>query len=627
MFSLNRSTFFVSFVFFLLTVYAGAQEPISVLPNELPGSINQGQELRSASISEANNFKSLNASVSSGSSTESCMVMDSNGRLVAGSCPSSSKGPEHPFKHTIPLTNHNMVANALDDNHAAMQHFSKYLTTKVGVAISTQAFSQPVAAEIMNAAVSYAQNDAILCQQTHLQFVADLKSSEGGDSELDAYLGCIRELIKGTNGSASAPPCQAIAACQNDDYLSHEARGKGTSTLPEDYFSSQYESAWKPIHNECHPDNPRLQWVSPYHNDPPELRMSRLLFTDMLFCEYHQPGFCTPQRADFKVPNQTPQDLQCATGLLYEEFMRQYLGNFALMRPKSGQSGLNQGIFSMEWQGVNPQKAKWPPEVGIEISGNDFYPLYEAGTTFTNLMQFMHNVCRFHNAVGGVSTEHSPLQRPVDQGDDATLEIANGPSSTETVQLKELQSRGYCNSQQSVINSHRAMLGVGDFPFLEGTCDAMWYATKAQFVQNNYTCEDLRGCIDKRVPGSGDCQWEYAKIIENPEGSPEWARLLASYATVIGQLKWRDALKRLNAHIGTMSRGKSNWYAAKAAELISKHLTDELNSNIDIRMKELREDIEKMIEMKNKNRTGVLSYSNSGEGSNNNQTGTGGLAT
>lgn len=157
------------------------------------------------------------------SRSEDCRVYREDGTVESGGCYLSNKGPEAVIEHRVPQTSNNMVANALEDEHFANSIIGRVLTTNVGNARPAFSFGQPSAGQILDTALSYSQQEAGLCQTVHYQHIPDLLSGPGGDTEAKAYLGCIRKKID-TSGNEQGPPCQAIAACQNDEYLGSLAR-------------------------------------------------------------------------------------------------------------------------------------------------------------------------------------------------------------------------------------------------------------------------------------------------------------------------------------------------------------------------------------------------------------------
>lgn len=559
----------------------------------------------------------ISSDMSSGRGDD-CWVYDKDGTVVQGACYQSGKGPEKPLDYRVPLTSHNMVVNALEDEHFGNQIIGRVLTTSIGNAVAAFNFGQPAAGQILETSLNYAQSEASLCQQTHVQYFSDLASGPGGDAEAKAYLGCIRkynELNLGNNpqldGSPKGPLCQAISVCQNDDYLSHVERGKaGSNVLPADRFESTPGTAFIPTDNECHPDNPRLLWTDPYDTATPALRKNRLLFSDLLFCEYHQtnPGSngyaCQSRRIDTTRGNsgKSPEEIICDTGLGNEQFLKQYVGNFAIFRYNQG--AINQGVVSSEWQSVAPYTLPWPPTGGAEKPAPEVYSLYRGGETFTYLMQMMRNRCEFHNAMNGVTTAESAIYRVVNPSS-GTLTVHNG-RETSTVAMEEVRKNGFCGSQQEIIQAHRAALSLPGLLFDEATCDVMWYKTKSHFHQNTYACEELTGCIDAGS-AAGRCDWEFAKIVENPDQQPQWVLLLAAYSKVMGDMQWREHLQALNYHIKQMTRGKDSWYLNKAQELIQSRLTADLNNTIEVSKAELGKEIDRLVREKNDNASSIIS--------------------
>lgn len=391
-------------------VVIGQPNPASLPPVEVPGKdqlLNSEAETQLGVAERTRGFSGImSGSITSGGGKE-CYVWNHDGRVAPGACYESLKGPEKPFDHKVALTSHSMVANSLEDRHFADQILGSFLTTPIGNAFSAFMFANPAAGQVLQAGLEYSHWEAMLCQQTHIHYMADLASGPEGDANVKAYLGCIRKYVDvnpgGTNpqpqldGQPKGPLCQAIAACQGDRYLPVAASGGGSSNvLPAELFAGNPETAFVPTDNECHPDNPRLKWVDPYDSATPALRAKRLLFSDLLFCEYHQTrvtgtnGFaCQPARigSTRSDTDKSPEKIACDTGLAYEQFMKQYVGNFALMRTQSATP--SHGVVSTEWQSVAPYTLNWPPSGGRPKPAPEVYSLYRAGETFTYLMQMM----------------------------------------------------------------------------------------------------------------------------------------------------------------------------------------------------------------------------------------------
>ncbi len=620
-----RTVLSVCVVLVCVTSVVVGQAPVASLDiDDIPakdGNRNQGLEA-SMSVSEASRGLSKLFAADQGSGRgEDCWVYDKDGTVRQGACYRSQKGPEKPFDHRVPLTSHSMVANALEDEHFGNEIMGRVLTTAIGNAVAAFNFGQPAAGQILETAINYAQQEATLCQQTHNQYLSDLINGPGGDAEAKAYLGCIRKYNERPDASNpqldvadKGPLCQAIAVCQQDDYLSHERRGKlGTNVLRLELFESQYSSAFIPTDNECHPDNPRLNWTDPYDNATPALRASRLLFSDLLFCEYHQTidrngnGFaCQSRRIGTTRTNtgKSDNEIACDTGLGYEQFLKQYVGNFALLRWRPGTNNTNQGMVSTEWQAVSPYTLPWPPTGGNQKPASEVYALYRGGETFTYLMQMMRNRCEFHNAMDGVTRQESAIERAISE-DTGNFTVHNG-GETQQVQMKEVRDRGFCASQQEILQVHRSALSLPGLLFDEATCDVMWYQAKKSFHQNSYACDELTGCIDAGS-GPGTCAWEFATIVENPEQQPQWVLLMAAYAKVMGDMQWRAHLQALDYHIKQMTRGKDSWYLAKAQELIQNKLTAALDNTIEVSKDALNKEIDRLVIEKNDNASSIIS--------------------
>lgn len=588
--------------------------PASLDLDDVPAKEIQQNFLRDQLLSPSEGSRGLGKIISSDAISigrgEDCKVYRKDGTVDTGACYSSDKGPENVWEYRVPLTAHNMVANQMEDEHYANNVIGRVLTTYVGNAIAAFSFGQPAAGQILEIALNNAHHEAELCQSTHYQHLADLLNGPGGDAEAKAYLGCIRKHIDPALGSDTAPPCQAIAACQNDDYLSHEARGKpGTNVLPAVLFVSDYSTGFKPKDNECHPRNPRLNWVDPYDTASNTLKEARLLFTDLLFCEYHKT--CTPHTINTTRGNTGKSDEEkvCDTGLGYEQFLRQYVGNFALM---DWTTGTNPGIFPKEWQSVAPYTLPWPPNGGAQKPAPEVYSLYRGGEVFTYLMQMMRNRCEFHNVMESAPRDESAIERIVTSGSPLSLTLHNGPTS-ETVtgdDMKEIREKGFCASQHEMVRSHRAALSQPGLLFDEATCDVMWYQAKKGFYQNTYSCDELTGCLDNT---SGSCNYGFAQILQDAKNAPQWVLLMAAYSKVIGEMQWRAHLQGLDYHIKQMTRGKDSWYLKKAEELIQNRLTADLNNTIEVSKDALNKEIDRLIKEKNDNASSVLSNTKSSD--------------
>jgi hypothetical protein len=581
--------------------------PVALPLNKIPATNNDRSRKQEAVTSVSAAHRGFNSVLAtnqqSGEDTERCYEFDLDGTTRLGDCYASEKGPEKPFHHFIPLTNHAMVASSLEDTHFADEILGRLLTTTVGNALAAVNFSQPAAGQLVNTALSYAQNEAQLCQQTHNQFLADLANSPGGESQVKAYLGCIYRLVDPSAAGAAeiGPPCQAIAACQNDTYLSHVESERGDeNVLPISFFDSVFETAFQFADNECHPLNPRFEGGYIDEADPAsdEEKRRRLLFTDLLFCEYHM---------NCDAPETPQEEASCRTGLGYEQFLKQYVGNWAVIR-FNAQEGAekNRGVFSVEWQAVKPYTLPWPPDSGEQKPAPEVYPLYRAGEVFTYLTQMMRNQCEYHNQLIGSSMEDKSLERSVlaDEGGQ-TMEIQNG-STTEEVNLTEIRKVGLCGSQQATLAAHRAVLSFPGLTFDEETCDAFWFKTKTHFHSNqNYACDELLGCLDESTATAGGCSWNFAAILSNPSEYPQWVQLLAAYSKVGGELQWKVDLQKLFFQIEQMTRSKDTWYLEKAKELIEGKLTSGLKDNTEVSKQTIKDEIERIIKDKNEARTFV----------------------
>jgi len=597
----------------------GVQNPVSHLPDALAAKEDRQSTFKEGamlSVSEGSRGLSKIISMdqnSGGQNSEdgqNCWVYDSDGNARKGACYRSYKGPDKPFEHRVPLTSHNMVANALEDEHFGDNIIGRVLTTKVGNAIAAFNFGQPAAGQILETALNYAQNEAVLCQQTHIQYLSDLINGPGGDAEAKAYLGCVRkysDINRGgedpdpqLDGQQKGPPCQAIAACQNDDYLPNEERGKSANVLPADRFESNYSTAFVPIDNECHPLNPKLNWTDPYEGIAAN-SASRLLFSDLLFCEYHKAP-CVSRTVESTRGNTSKSnvDIWCDTGISYEQFLKQYVGNFALLRKAT--TGLNRGIFSVEWQSVAPYTLSWPPTGGEQKPAPDVYALYKAGETFTYLMQMMRNRCLFHNLMETQNSSASAIQRSV-VDDTTTFQIKNGQGDVPLF-VKEARDHGFCASQQEILQAHRSALSLSGLLFDEATCDVMWIQAMSHmnhFNQATYSCDELAGCMD------GSCTYDFPKIVANPQNYQQWVLLLAAYSKVLGDMKWRADLQKMDHHIKSMTRGKDTWYLNKAQELIQDKLTAKLDNTIEVSKDALNRELDRLVEEKGKNMSSVTS--------------------
>lgn len=210
----------------------------------------------------------------------------------------------------------------------------------------------------------------------------------------------------------------------------------------------------------------------------------------------------------------------------------------------------------------------------------------------------------------GVSRNESAIERVI-RPRQADFAVHNG-GETVLVDLTEVRDRGFCGSQQKILQLHRAALSQPGLLFDEAVCDVMWNQAKSQFFQNRYACEELTACLDSR---SGDCRWSFSDVIANPARQPQWVQTLAAYSRVIGDMQWRAHLQALDHHIKQMTRGKDSWYLKKAQELIQSKLTASLDNTIEVSKDVLNRELARLVREKNENASSILNNNRSSDNS------------
>jgi len=99
----------------------------------------------------------------------------------------------------------------------------------------------------------------------------------------------------------------------------------------------------------------------------------------------------------------------------------------------------------------------WKTAISDPVVAFDFTnPAKGQSLIFTNVMQMMRNRCEFHNALNSVTQLESSV-KPAEAPDSGNFTVHNGTENIQ-VAMKEVRDRGFCASQQPILQAHRVAL-------------------------------------------------------------------------------------------------------------------------------------------------------------------------